>query len=246
MPRRPLFAALAALAALTTPMLQAETADFMVGQADRMGLAMAPQRPAAEIIADCVAARCDRLDLTGASLPDYSVIATMPHVTALMLSYTDFSDLSVIAGMSQLRELHIGQTQVTDLAGLAAFPDLEVLHVQWLAGTTDLSPIGGLTQLRELAIGSGTVDLSLVTTLLDLTNLIVFSMDPLDLSPLAGHPSLAFVDLGEASLSDLSPLNSIPNLAAVTVPDIDKLIAQTDRLSRAGVSVNVAMPMAVC
>lgn len=201
----------------------------------------------------CVAEACTTLNLDGYGLSDYSAIASLGHVTSLMVSYTDFTDLAEIAGMSQLRELHMGLTEVTDLGGLAAFPELEVLHAQYVEPQS-FAPVTRLTRLRELAVGStGFDDLSFVAQTPSLQRLLVInSVEELDLSPLAGHPALRTVDLRFSDGMDLRPLLLLPNLREVALgriaTDIDPAQAQVVAQLRArGVSVDTeAIAVPVC
>jgi Leucine-rich repeat (LRR) protein len=204
----------------------------------------------AERVAECAATRCETLDLDGASLDDYRILSSMTHVRALMLSYTDFDDLADIAGMTQLEELHIGQTNLTDLSGLSQFPNLRLLHAQGFYYDPDLSPIGGLTNLRELAIGGVSFDLALVNRLPRLTTLkVYYTGEPLDLTVLRGHPALATLDLGEAIVTTLQGLGSVPRLRTLTVPDPynDELLeTQIEALRQRGISVSFAPVVVVC
>lgn len=169
------------------------------------------------ILAECIASECQRLDLDGARLPDYSVLKDLTHVRALMVSYTDFTDLSALGENAQYSELHIGASNVTDLSALHSFPNLKLLHVQDL-DVSDYSPIRKLKNLEELVIGQSTFkDLNLVRSLPKLKRLNVVSSDVHDLTPLRNNSSIQVLDLYEMELSDLSPLLSMSGLRQLSI-----------------------------
>lgn len=201
-------------------------------------------------IAECVAIQCSRLDLDNAILDDYAILNDMPHVTALMASYTGFSDLSTITGMTQLQELHIGQTDVADLSLLSAFPNLTVLHAQFLDEVTDFSPITRLTRLEELVIGDYRFDdLGLIAAMPQLKRLLVNIDADVDLSPLRGHPGLEKIDFGDQFVTDISVLLTLPRLREVRVQDFgpdDPIAADAATLTARGVQVLMQPVMVVC
>lgn len=194
-------------------------------------------------IAECATTACKTLNLDSGDLPDFSVIATMDHVTALRMSWTDFDDLADIAAMQNLRELHISSTQISDLSGLSAFRQLDILHVQWSRNVTDFSPIGRVTTLTELALGGNDVgDMPYVAALTNLDGLSLTSSTVSDMGALANHPTLSRLDLEMATLpDDISALLSIPNLRLVSVtPErlTDEHMAVVQALRAKGVQVD--------
>ncbi|MBU2993924.1 hypothetical protein Q4555_11175 [Octadecabacter sp. 1_MG-2023] len=202
------------------------------------------------VIDDCVRSECGRLNLDSQLVEDYTPVAQMSHVTALMTSYTNFSNLSDIAAMSQLKELHIGVTQVSDLSGLSNFPNLRLLHAQGLS-VDDFSPIGQLRHLEELAIGANFVgDLSFVQELRSLKDLNLDGADVTSLAGLRNHPSIERLDFVDATLpDDFSVLRSLPKLRQISVSEWplnedQKLVI--DALRDTGVEVLVEALMIVC
>jgi len=187
--------------------------DFATMQAERLANTMT-------IVETCRASECARLNLDSGLLEDYTSIVELSHVTAVMMSYTNFGDLDQISAMSQLRELHIGQTNVTDLSGLTNFPNLRVLHAQDL-DVTDYSAIAGLRSLEELAVGgSGVTDIAFVSTLANLKTLNISRSYVTDLSPLAGLQRLETLDMMGMDLpDDLTPLLRIRNLKSISISD---------------------------
>ncbi|SMY08546.1 leucine-rich repeat domain-containing protein [Flavimaricola marinus] len=201
-------------------------------------------------VAECVAIQCERLDLDSAALADYSILGSMTHVKALMISYTDFSDLGDIAAMTQLEELHIGQTDVSDLSGLSAFPNLKVLHAQQMRNVSDYSPIGQLRRLDELAIGDyQTSPASVIAALPQLRRVVLYIDGEEDLSPLAGHPGLEVVDFTDSYVNDISPLLTMPRLRQTSVPDFwesSPIAADAEALMARGVVVYEQPSVVVC
>lgn len=190
---------LAALAACTVE----PTIDYEAQQLER----------GSAIVAECAATQCSRLNLDNARLADFSVLNDMPHVTALMVSYTNFADLGDISGMTQLRELHIGGTAVTDLTGLADFDSLELLHVQGMYEAPDLAPVYALTGLTELAVDVTNADgIGYVASMRNLERLMLMSGVIDDLGPLSGHPSLRELSIQAGTPEDDAALQGIPRL----------------------------------
>lgn len=217
-----------------------------------------PQDLAAERIArtmaivdDCRASECTRLNLDSGDLDDYAITADMTHVTAYMTSYTDFDSLAAIAPMTQLRELHIGASQVSDLSGLSNFTNLTLLHAQDLRQVTDFSAISGLRNLNELALGGMDVgDLSFLRGLNRLEKLNLDYATITSFAPLRGHPTLAVLDLTDATLpADISELKTMRSLRQITVssylltPD---QIAVLNSLEASGVTIARNATIIVC
>ncbi len=198
----------------------------------------------------CRASECGRLDLDSGLMEDYGVIADMTHVTALMMSFTDFETLGDIAAMTQLRELHIGVTRVSNIDGIGALSGLKLLHIQDNP-IDDYTPLAALRGLEELAMGNSEAgDLRYLSGLrrlraLNLDNAAIDSFEGL-----RGHPSLQTLDLVDAALpADLSPLLSIPNLREVTVSDFSlspEQQAVIDQLAARGVEIVAISVVVVC
>lgn len=172
-----------------------------------------------QTIAECRETACTALNIDRGALEDFALLSTLDHVTALRMSWTDFSDLSDIAPMTQLTELHISSTQVTDLSALTAFENLTLLHIQWSQNVTDFAPVGQLTTLTELALGGNDVgDMAFVSQLRNLDGLSLTSSKVSSMAALIGHPTLSRLDLEMTQLpDDISALLTIPNLQVVSI-----------------------------
>lgn len=201
-----------------------------------------------ERVADCVATACTELTLDYAPLSDYTQIAGLNHVTALMLGFTDFENIGEIAPMAQLRELHIGNTQVRDLTGIAAFRNLELLHVQNIE-PENWGPLGAVQSLRELAIGHpGMRDFSIIAQLPQLQRIHISDVgEETDLSGIGAHPGLRSVHLSSDYLTDLSPLLRLPNLREVSIEASNEVrhAAVIAQLRARGVRVTLTEPVVV-
>lgn len=171
-----------------------------------------------ERVDECVATACTTLNVDGYGLRDYGQVNALSHVTALMVSYTDFADLADIAAMGQLTEIHLGHSEVSDLSGLAAFPNLRLVHMQAVSAQAVASaafPAG----LRELAVGGpGLADLSIVHRVPGLQRLHVDTFTTsISLSALEGHRNLRTIHLGDIRGIELAPLLALPGLREVSL-----------------------------
>lgn len=173
---------------------------------------------ATAIIEQCRQVRCEVLNLDGAYVDDFTVLNDMTHVTALMVSSTNFDDLADIAGMTQLKELHMGFTAVTYLEGLAAFPQLELVHAHGLSNVVDMAPVFQMTDLRELSIDvPARGGLGALSDLDQLEALFVMGGTIDDLSPLRELASLQSLHIEAGLPEDVRPLLEISTLHDVTV-----------------------------
>lgn len=199
---------------------------------------------------DCSATRCDRLDLDTLWVTDYAPATAMTHVTALMLSYTDFDDLGDIAAMSQLRELHLGATKLTDISGLSRFPNLRVLHLQ-MNEVADYTPLARLRGLEELALGYARLDNT--NMLRGLGNLKRLNLDFAKIGSLEGlrnHPRLEELDLIDADLpDDISALTTIRTLRQLSLVEdflTEEQRAVVAQLEARGVLIIKSAALIVC
>lgn len=239
MPRLIALPALALLAAC-----QMTTTPQTTTREDRIAMGL-------NVISECGASECGRLNLDSQLVDDYSIVAPMTHVRTFMASYSDFNDLADISAMSQLRELHIGATQITDLSGLSNFPNLTLLHVQRLGLVSDFRPVGQLSGLTELALGGNQMgDMSFLR---NLRNLRALSLDNAKMTSLDVLPrlrALEDLDLVDATLpDDISALTRIPNLKTLSISDWSLTDAQRvvlDQLEARGVTVDIAPAVIVC
>lgn len=196
--------------------------------------------------AACVAESCDRLNLDGARLTDYRYLSDLSHVSALMVSWTDFADMADITAMTQLTELHIGGTGLRDISGIGEFQNLRVLHIQD-NDIADYSPIAQLGRLEEIALGGSGQTVSILAQMPSVRRLaLTTAMD--DLSPLMAHPGLQTIDFARVSDDmDFGLLSGMPRLTRINVLGFltDAQEAQLAALNAEGVEVNFAEPVIV-
>lgn len=168
-------------------------------------------------LAECIATRCTTLNLDGQRLDDFSVVNTLNHVEALMVSRSNFDTLADIKDMTQLKELHISYTDVTDIALVTNFPALKVLHFEGGSSAVDKTPIAQLTGLTDLALsGVGDdFDASFIRNMPLLENLIIRGWDTADLRPLRSHPSLRNVEIGGKLPADQTAILTMPKLEGI-------------------------------
>jgi Leucine-rich repeat (LRR) protein len=198
----------------------------------------------------CRDTRCDRLDLDGTRLSDFTVLNDMTHVKALMVSRTNFENLVDIAGMSQLQELHISYTSIADLSGLSAFTNLDVLHMEGLREKPSLAPLAtpALFGLVELALTTEKEDsITFLANMKSLKRLKFGYGEVGSLRPLDGHPSLEKLSSESDILSWQRGLLRIPRLKEFYVGgsmrNLDAGIRST--LEERGLLVD-APPIIVC
>jgi hypothetical protein len=168
-------------------------------------------------LADCIATRCQTLNLDGQRLTDFSVVNDLDHVEALMVSRSNFDALADIQDMVQLKELHISYTDVRDLSLVSNFPSLTVLHFEGGAPEVDRSVVAQLTGLTDLALSNvdSDFDASFIRNMPRLENLIIRGWDTIDLQPLRNHPSLKNVEFSGELPADQSILLTIPRLEGI-------------------------------
>jgi Leucine-rich repeat (LRR) protein len=102
-------------------------------------------------------------------------------------------DISPLAQLPGLVELNATWSKVLDFKAIARLKKLQKLDIPWKP-MRDLSPLIHLSELRELRVSTG----------LDEDN------DPIDLAPLARHPSLRKLTL--ETVRDFTPLANIESL----------------------------------
>ncbi|MEH6836609.1 MULTISPECIES: hypothetical protein [Falsihalocynthiibacter] len=198
----------------------------------------------------CKASYCERLDLDGTRLNDFTVLNDMSHVKALMISRTNFANLSDIANLTELQELHMSYTDVPDLNGLSAFSNLDILHMESLREKPSLEPLStpALTGLVELALSPQKENsIAFVTNMKSLKRLRFGYGEVGNLKPLSGHPSLEKLSSNADILQWQRGLLQLPRLKEFYVDysmkNLDPGIR--DALEEKGLLV-YAPPMVMC
>lgn len=174
----------------------------------------------AQAVAACREVSCAKLNLSFASLEDYTILNGMDHVTALELRYNSFENLEDIGDMQQLTDLRIVATGTREVSSFADFKNLSVLHIQ-SALAQDIRPtLLRIPTLTEIAINlPDDGDISFVRRLPKLQSMSLLGRQVSNLDPLKKHPSLERLDLHLDLPIDLSPLLEIPNLRTIRIFD---------------------------
>ncbi|UGY94099.1 SMI1/KNR4 family protein [Streptomyces gobiensis] len=111
-------------------------------------------------------------------------------------------------------------------------PTLQAIHINDATGLVDLAPLTAAPSLRRLHLNrSTTADLTPVRELP--VESLRITLDDGNLTPLAGHPHLASLDLTTTVPADLTPLRTVPHLrgldlSGADVPDPTVLADLTD------------------
>lgn len=131
---------------------------------------------------------------------------------------TDDDDISLLGPVR-----HAGPQQIIGDIPDEVPPTLQAVHINNATGVVDLAPLTAAPNLRRLHLNhSTTTDLTPVRDL-PVESLRV-TLDGGDLTPLAGHPHLASLDLTATAPADLAPLRTVPHLrgldlSGTEVPD---------------------------
>lgn len=145
-----------------------------------------------------------------------SLIPGHPSLTHLIVGRYPFADLTPL-GRLQLRRLSVGNSRrLTSLQGAEALaPTLTGLDLWMLTALGSLDGIESLANLEALILSSvrHVTTLDWVPSLPRLRLLVVDGVE--SLAPLAGNPSLEFVDFGRTKDLDLAPLRTIPRLRLI-------------------------------
>lgn len=197
----------------------------------------------AQVVAACREVSCAELNLSFASLEDYTILNDMDHVTALELRYNSFENLEDIGDMQQLTDLRIVATGIREVSSFADFKNLSVLDIQ-SALAQDIRPtLLRMPALKDIAINlPDDGDISFVRRLPNLQNMSLLGRQISDLGPLKKHPSLEKLSLRLDLPTDLSPLLEIPNLRTIRVFDRierDDRSDVIDKLRASGVVVEL-------
>jgi hypothetical protein len=161
-----------------------------------------------------------RLEWLGLGGPDYGTLESVrdghPALFALGAGEYSYADLEQL-GRLRLTYLKLGSTRkLVSLAGIEALgPSLARLELDRCPNLDSLDGIEALDHLEYLELSNlpRITTLDWVRSLSGLRFLNVFDLKGVEsLGPLAGHPTLEFVNFGRIKDLDLDPLTQIPNL----------------------------------
>ena len=144
------------------------------------------------------------LDPYGSAALDISALAGLKNLSTLTVS-TD--DLRPLAGLGELTTLYVNGG-FSELIPLARLKKLEVLHVRGTYGKLDITGLSGLTQLRELVLQCA--DIGSLEPLSGLHSLFLLSLNLVEidgLEPLAELTGCTDMFLRSCGITDRSALN---------------------------------------
>ncbi|PHR96065.1 MAG: hypothetical protein COA78_29235 [Blastopirellula sp.] len=199
------------------------------------------------------------LQIYAPQLTDLSPLADLKELEELSISVPKVTDIGPLAKLENLVELDIRGENITDISPLAGLTNLKQLDI---AGTkfSDLAPLSGLKKLEYLNISYREFSyrdllhkqITDITPLAELTNLIVLEMsntDVSDISPLANLKNLVELEMSNTIISDLSPLSGLTNLERLFISgrtDTDLFpLAKLTKLKELYIydNVNVSSPL---
>ncbi len=146
-----------------------------------------------------------RLSLRSVTLPDLSLLGTLPHLETLDIELGGTRDLGVVPQLRALTHLALWRVRgLTDLAPIAEHTGLESVHLQSLGRVGQLPGMARMTGLRRLWLEAmkGVRDLSPIATAPRLRRLAVIDMpqlEPSAFTPLVAHPTLETLRFGLGS-----------------------------------------------
>ena len=147
-------------------------------------------------------------------ISDISVLATLPQLESLGLSYTDVSDISVLATLPQLERLYLDGTQVSDVSVLANLTQLESLDLS-STQVSDFSVLANLPNLEELDLDDTDVsDISVLANLTGLKALHLNNTKVSDISVLANLTQLQTLGIAGCPLNNAARNTHIPAMEA--------------------------------
>ena len=148
------------------------------------------------------------------------------QLTSLKANHRGIVDLTGLEFATYLSELYLGgRNRITDLSPLANLTSLTHLHlwhrrVEGMPPVTnlDISPLSGLINLEDLVLErSGISDISPLAELINLDELSLIDNDISDISPLTGLKKLRALYLSHNHIVDFSPLAGLTNLETLHI-----------------------------
>jgi internalin A len=136
------------------------------------------------------------LDLRWNAVTNHALLSQFQNLTRLALGDNAVSDLSPLQSLTRLNYLNLGQNVITNLTPLTTLTNLEYVVVSGNPGITNYTVLGGLTQLVNLEARGNFIS---------------------NLEFASGLSNLKFADLAYNNITNLSPLMTLTNLAAVNL-----------------------------
>ena len=163
--------------------------------------------------------RCRYLDLDRSSVHDLTFLAGLESLGHLDLARTPIADLAPLGAKIALTWLALNQCEgVEDISPLSNLVNLTGLYLGGCTGIADFTPIGELVEIRALNVSSSHFnDLSLLSSMQSLNQLILSGTQVKSLLPLADHAHLRELRIGSLPVDDLSPLFPMRGLRLLDV-----------------------------
>lgn len=168
-----------------------------------------------------------KLYLSGAGVMDMNGMASLAVLTnldTLMFRDCHLGDMASLSKLVQLR--HLACTCLHKLACLPFMPKLLTLDIH-ISSETDLSPVCVFTELQTLHLSKmvNLVDVTPLSTLVQLRRLDLTTTKVMNLTPLSNLTKLTSLDLNAAThLEDLSPLSTLVQMEVLNLCDIPLIV----------------------
>lgn len=151
--------------------------------------------------------KLQKLDLSGNSVYDISVLTTCPELTHLNLDGNAVSSLDCLRGNSTLISLDISQNNVAYLAPLSECSKLEEIYANGNR-ITDVSVLAGMPSLKILCANQNDItDVSALSACTKLTHLELADNQLTDISILSVLTDLTYLDISHNQITALPELS---------------------------------------
>ena len=134
-----------------------------------------------------------RLELLCSDLEQVAMLAQLPNLDYLDLSYCEVSNLEPLANLKNIRSLSLCGNQITDLTPLSGLSQLTELNIA-RNQIRDLTPLSGMTQLEYLWADDNQIN---------------------DLTPLSNLTRLAVIQVLNNQITSLDGLENLHELRAI-------------------------------
>jgi hypothetical protein len=145
------------------------------------------------------------------------------NASSLWLSGNEITDISPLTSLTGLAVLNLMGNPISDISPLSSIASLTEVAFDY--PVIDITPLTSLPNLTSLYWGfpltygtyDGTVDISVLSQLTNLTELVLNSLPISDISPLGSLTNLTALTLNAWAVNDITPLGSMTNLRQLTI-----------------------------
>ncbi len=160
------------------------------------------------------------LGLDGKSITNLEGAQFLVNAGTISLANNQVTSVAPLADLNKVKVLTLSRNRIADVTPLAQISSLETLALELNQTLTSIAPLATAPKLKELNITSTKVNsltpIASIVTLekLHMRNLLI-SPAKINLTPIASHPKLAFVDANSNRLtgSELAVMKNAPALA---------------------------------